>query len=404
MALTALRIAKLTTPGRFADGGGLYVQVSKPGTRAWPFRFTLQGRARQMGLGSVDDVTLAAARELAAAARREVRAGRDPIEARKAARAQQVVDIASAMTFRQAALAAIAAREAGWGNDEHRHQWKRSLELYAFPTIGNLPTAAVDTGLVLKCVEPIWNGKRVTAERVRGRIEAVLDWAGARGYRTGDNPARWRGHLEHLLAGQAVAVVHMKALPYDALPAFMRDLRARQGTTSRALEFTILTANRTGEAINARWAEIDGTIWTVPRERMKGTIDKRKEHRVPLSSAAVALLNELPRVNEFVFPGRGNGPLHDKAMGELLRAMGAPATVHSFRSSFKDWASETTAYPNEISEMALAHRIPHKVEAAYRRGDLFEKRRRLMEDWAAFCPVMPADNRNNVVVPIRGAN
>jgi integrase len=406
MALTTLKVERLSEPGRYGDGGGLWLQVSqldpdKPCTKAWLFRFTLGGKARQMGLGAADAVTLAQARDLRDDARKQVRAGIDPIAARKAAKAQQALAAATAMTFKQAAIATIAAREAGWDNAEHRRQWSKTLETYVYPTVGALPVAAVDTGLVLKCLEPIWTTKRTTAERVRGRIEAVLDWATARGYRSGDNPARWRGHLEHLLSKQAEATKHHPALGYSDLPAFMERLRARPGLTARALEFTILTATRTGESINAKRAEIDGTTWTVPPERMKGTKDKRREHRVPLSTAAATLLNDLHTEGEFLFPGvRVGRALHPKAMNELLASMSVNATVHGFRSTFKDWASECTAYPNEISEMALAHAIPSKVEASYRRGDLFEKRRRLMEDWAQFCGTPVASTTGAVVLPI----
>jgi integrase len=414
MALTALRIAKLTRPGRYADGAGLWLQVSqsdpaKAATRAWLFRFrsglTKGGkpRIREMGLGPLADVSLSQARDLRDAARAQVRAGIDPIAARKAAREAAAVADATATTFKQAALAALTARESGWDNAEHARQWKRSLEVYAFPTLGNLPVGAVTTPAILKCLTPIWTTKRVTAERVRGRIEAVLDWASASGARSGDNPARWRGHLEHLLASTPAAVVHMPALPYPEVPAFMARVRVREGITARALEFTILTTTRTGETLGARWDEIDGYTWTVPAERMKGTKDQRREHRVPLSKAARALLDALPRINDFVFPGRGDGPLHPKAMGEMLRAMKVGATVHGFRSSFKDWASESTGYANEISEMALAHRIPSKVERSYRRGDMFDKRARLMEDWAKFCGSDATDKLADAsVTPIRG--
>lgn len=408
MALTTLKVERVSEPGRYGDGGGLWLQVSqfdpdKPCTKAWLYRFTLGGKARQMGLGSADTVSLAQARDLRDEARKQVRAGIDPIAARKAAKAQQAVAAAVAMTFKQAAVAAITARESGWDNAEHRRQWASTLTAYVYPTVGALPVAAVDTGLVLKCLEPIWTTKRTTAERVRGRIEAVIDWATARGYRSGDNPARWRGHLEHLLTKAADAVKHHAALPYDQMPAFMQRLRARQGITARALEFTILTATRTSEAINAARAEIDGSTWTVPAERMKGTKDKRREHRVPLSTAAAAVLKQLHTEGAFLFPGARKGrALHPKAMNELLASMGVEATVHGFRSTFKDWASECTGYPNEISEMALAHAIPSKVEASYRRGDLFEKRRRLMEDWGKHCTA-PVVAKGETVIPMRRA-
>jgi integrase len=394
MALTARTVATISGPGRYGDGNGLWLQVSQWGTKAWLYRYQLAGKARSMGLGPVDTVSLADARDLRDEARRQVRAGIDPISARKTARAQRALADAAAMTFRQAALATITAHEGTWTNAEHRRQWKTSLEQYAYPTLGKLPVAAIDTAFILRCLAPIWPTKRTTADRVRGRIESVLDWATARSYRTGDNPARWRGHLEHLLAAQGTAIVqHLKALPYDQIPEFLHLLRGREGVTPKALEFTILTAARTSEALGARWSEIDGSVWTVPADRMKG----RREHRVPLSRAAVALLKELPREGEFVFIGaRAGRPLHGKAMNELLEAMGVDATVHGFRSSFKDWASECTAYPNIVSEMALAHKISDKVEAAYRRGDLFEKRRKLMEDWTRHCAA-PAAKTGKVV-------
>lgn len=390
--LTAEAIKKLKTPGRYGDGDGLWLQVSqadpdRPVTKAWLFRFKLRGKARQMGLGSLKDVTLAEARELARDARRLAKVGTDPIEARRDAKAKQAAAASKAMTFKQATLAAIAAREASWGNAEHRRQWQSTLETYAFPTLGHLPVSAIDTALVQQCLEPIWTTRRPTAERVRGRIETVLSWAAVlREDRSFANPARWSGHLEHLLSKRSAAVVHHKALPYADIAAFMTKLRARREMAARALEFCILTATRTSEAVFARWSEIDGVTWTVPAERMKGNKGKRREHRVPLSRAALALLEKLPREGEFLFPGARTGrPIHRKAMDELLDTMGVDVTVHGFRSTFKDWASESTAYPNEISEMALAHSIGSKVEASYRRGDLFEKRARLMEDWAKYC-------------------
>jgi integrase len=397
MSLTARQVGTLKEPGRYGDGDGLWLQVSKSGSKAWLYRFMLNGKAREMGLGAVKDVTLADARELARAARREAKAGRDPIETRKAAKAQQALAANSSMTFTEAALAAIAAKEAGWQNAEHRRQWRATLETYALPIMGHLPPEAIDTGLVRKCLEPIWTTRRATAERVRGRIEAVLGWAAASrdDYRY-VNPARWRGHLDHLLPKQAAPVAHHPALPYAAMPEFMAKLRTRSGISARALEFCILTAARTGEVIRARWSEIDGDTWTVPAARMKG----RREQRVPLSSSVLAVLKLLPREGEFVFVGdRAGRPLHNRAMMELLRAMGVAAVVHGFRSTFRDWASETTAYPRDVCEMALAHAISSKVEAAYRRGDLFEKRARLMEDWAEFCAT-PA-HAGAEIAPIR---
>jgi integrase len=384
--LTNLRIDRIQEPGRYGDGGGLWLQVSQWGTKSWLFRYSAGGKARHMGVGSVTSVSLAEAREIAQAARKQVREGIDPIEARKADRTRNRLASEAVMTFRQAATAALTAREAGWDNAEHRRQWQRTLEQYAFPVLGDLPVADVDTALVIKCLQPIWSSKRTTAERTRGRIEAVFNWATAAGRRQGDNPARWRGHLEHLLSTDKPDAVHHPALPYQEVPAFLRELRHRKGIAARALEFTILTATRTRESIHARWDEVAGDIWTIPAERMKGRKDKRREHRVPLPPPALDLLNCLPRDGDFLFIGSRPGrPLHRKGMAELIETMNVPAVVHGFRSSFKDWASESTAYADDLSEQALAHIDPNKVKAAYKRTDLFEKRRRLMEDWAAFC-------------------
>ena len=373
----------------YADGGGLYLQVSPTGTKSWIFRFTLDGREREMGLGPLPDVSLAEAREKAAECRRLKRDGLDPIEARKAERRQTQLQAAQAITFKDASDAYINAHKAGWRNAKHADQWRNTLKTYVYPVFGSLPVQGVDVGLVMKAIEPIWATKTETASRVRGRIEAILDWAAARGYRQGDNPARWRGHLENLLPNRSKVreIEHHAALPYADIGAFVAALQEQAGTAARALEFLILTAARTGEVIGARWEEIDvhGKLWMIPANRMKG----RKAHRVPLSSPALTIIEstEKLRSGDFVFPGGKRGePLSNMAMLALLKRMGYDdLTAHGFRSTFRDWVAEQTSYPSELAEMALAHVISNKVEAAYRRGDLFEKRRNLMSDWARYC-------------------
>jgi integrase len=402
--LKPLAVSRAKRPGLHPDGGGLYLQITKAGVRSWLFRFMLNGKARAMGLGPFPDISLSEARASALECRRLRREGIDPIEAQKARKAAAKLDAAKALTFRQCADAYISSHKAGWRNAKHRAQWPSTLEAYAYPEFGNLPVQQVNTGLVMQVLEPIWTSKPETASRVRGRIEAVLDWAAARGYRQGDNSARWRGHLENLLPKRAKVrkVRHHPALPYADLPAFMADLRSREGVAAKALEFTILTAARTSEVVGARPGELDRDVktWTVPEGRIKG----EKEHRVPLSAPAGAIAKEMLKLerSEFLFPGgKAKKPLSENAMLALLERMGRDdITVHGFRSTFRDWAAEMTNYPREVAEMALAHVVEDKVEGAYRRGDLFEKRRRLMEAWASYCakPV-----KSGKVVPIRGA-
>jgi len=372
----------------YADGGGLYLQISRSGTKSWIFRFAMEGREREMGLGPLHTIGLSDARLLAAEARKLKLKGQDPIEARKAERQAKRLDDARAMTFKQAAAAYIKANKAGWKNAKHAAQWEATLAAYADPIFGALPVAAVDTGLVMKALEAIWTEKPETASRLRGRVESVLDWATARGYRNGENPARWRGHLEKLLPARSKvkAVEHHAALPYRELPKFMTALRDQAGNGARALEFAILTAARTGEVIGATWDEIDldAETWTVPKERMKA----KREHRVFLSDSAVAVLKPLKEAarSNYVFPGGKDGkPLSNMAMLTALKRMKRDdLTAHGFRSTFRDWAAEMTDYPSEVVEMALAHVVGNKVEAAYRRGDLFEKRKGLMGDWEKF--------------------
>jgi integrase len=385
--LSPLKVQKLRRKGLHADGGGLYLRVSESGTKAWMFRFGENGRLRDMGLGPLHTISLPRARELARECRELRLQGIDPIAHRRAALAARRASDAKAMTFKQCADAYIASHEAGWRNRLHRQQWGNTLEQHVHPTLGALAVAAIDTGLVLKAIEPIWKTIPETASRVRGRIESILDWAKARGYRTGENPARWRGHLDHLLPPRAkvARVKHHAALPYAEIGTFMAKLRQDSSAGARTLEFTILAAARTGEVLGATWDEIDmgSMVWTIPGERMKGG----REHRVPLSDAALVLLRQMRgvRINDFVFPGL-RGKLSHKTMQLVLRRMGRERlTVHGFRSSFRDWAAERTSFPREVAEMALAHAVGSDVERAYQRGDLFDKRRKLMAAWAEFC-------------------
>jgi integrase len=400
--LTALAITQAKRRGYYGDGGGLFLQVSAGGAKSWVFRFKESGRLREMGLGPTHTVSLAEARQKALECRKARLDGLDPIEARRGKRIQAKLDAAKAMTFAACAERYIASHRAGWRNPKHAAQWPSTLATYVYPVFGSLPVQAVDVGLVMKAIEPIWVQKPETAGRVRGRIESVLDWATARGYRQGENPARWRGHLENLLPKKSKVrrVEHHAALPYAEITAFVAELRQQDGVAAWALEFAILTAARTGEVIGAKWDEIDlgERLWTVPAERMKAG----KEHRVPLSDAALAILNDLRKVQQdnFVFPGGKAGrPISNMAMLMLLRRMGRDdLTAHGFRSSFRDWSAERTTFPADVAEMALAHTVSDKVEAAYRRGDLFQKRRQLAEAWAKFCAVPPAAGQ---VVPIR---
>jgi integrase len=386
------------TPGMHCDGGGLYLQIT-PNGASWIFRFAaLDGRrTREMGLGPLHTFTLAEAREEARKARQLRHKGTDPIEDRKARRLQAQLDAAKAMTFKQCADAYISAHRKGWRSAKHAGQWETTLATYAYPIIGALPVAAVDTGLVLKVLEPIWSSRPETASRLRGRIERILDWAKARVYRDGENPARWRGHLEHQLPARSKVsmIEHYAALPYAEVPAFMADLRRREGITPRALEFAILTAARVGEVIGAKWSEFNllDKVWIIPSSRMKAG----REHRVPLSVAALAVLEQMQAHRHgddgLVFPGGKDGePLRNSVMWDLRKSMGrTDITAHGFRSSFSDWAHERTGHDNIVIEQSLAHAVGSAVERAYRRTDLFEKRRRLMDAWASFCTTAPVE-------------
>ena len=392
--LSTLKVSGLKGKGMYADGGGLYLRVGESGTKGWIFRFGENGKLHDMGLGPLHTISLAEARELATECRKLRLQGIDPIAHRRASLAARKASAAKAMTFRQCAESYMASHEDAWRNSVHRNQWRRSLATYAYPALGDLPVAAIDTGLVMKIIEPLWKSKTETASRVRARIEGVLDWAKVRGFRAGENPARWRGHLDHLLPARSRVkrVKHFAAMPYAEIGSFIADLREQTHLGARALEFTILTAARTEQTLGATWNEIDlgAKIWTIPAERMKGG----REHKVPLSAPAVALLKDMAviRRSGFVFPGSREGPIYGRAMAMALgRQTRDDITVHGFRSTFRDWAAERTTFAREVAEMALAHAIPNAVEAAYRRGDLFEKRRKLMDAWAAYCAKVETD-------------
>lgn len=381
-------------PGLYHDGGGLYLQVSDRQTKAWVFRYMMAGRARKMGLGDFDLVSLKDARKKRDAAYSLVIDGVDPIADRETRKAAQVAETAKILTFKECAEGYIAAHRAGWKSVKHADQWTATLETYAYPVIGKMQVQMIETAHVMKIIEPIWKDKTETASRVRGRVEKILDRAKALKLRSGENPAAWRGHLDQLLPpkSQVSPVENHPALPYAELPAFMAKLRAKEGISARALEYTILTVARTGDTIGATRREINKVekLWTVPAARVKGKKGARKrDHVVPLTKQALAVLAEVPVEGVYIFPGgKEDSGLSNAAMSELLKGMGyAPnyATVHGFRSTFKDWAGDLTAYPNEMSEIAMAHTVDDKVEAAYRRSDMRAKRARMMADWAAFC-------------------
>jgi integrase len=403
--LTALRVEKAKRPGMYADGGGLYLRVTGDGTKNWVYRYMLHGRPRWMGMGPLHIIGLAEARNRATECRKQRHDGVDPIEVRRAGRRQVLLEAAKVVTFRECAAKYIAAHRAGWRNAKHAAQWEATLATYADPIIGGLPVQAIDMTLVLKVIEPIWTIKPETAGRLRGRLENILDWARVRGYREGENPARWRGHLDKALPAQSKVrkVEHHAALAYAELPRFLEKLRKQEGIAARALEFTILTAARTGETLGADWSEIDllDKVWKIPANRMKAD----KEHRVPLPPRALAILGEMQsshRVGDneaFVFPGSKQGrPLSNMAFLMLMRRMGRDnLTAHGFRSTFRDWVAERTNFPAEVAEMALAHTISDKTVAAYNRTDLFDRRRLLMASWDAYCSTPKVEAESDVV-------
>ena len=405
--LSALQVTKLTKPGLYGDGGGLTLQITPTGVKSWLFRYMVDGKAFGMGLGPTHTVSLAEARKKALDARKLLIDGINPLSAKKQNQIAAALAAAKTMTFDQCAEAYILAHQAGWKNAKHRDQWANTLNTYASPVFGHLPVATIDTGLVVKCLAKIWDSKTETASRLRGRIESVLGWATTSGYRTGENPARWKGHLENLLAtiSKTSRTKNHPSLPWPRIGAFMSALRLREGVSARAVEFAILTACRSGEVRGARWAEFDigGKLWTIPAARMKA----KREHQVPLSDPAVALLASIRKGSEedIVFAGTKGQPLSDMALTAMIRRMngddnpiwvdanGDRITVHGFRSSFRMWAAEATDFPREVAEHALAHQLPDAVERAYQRGSQFAKRAALMAQWALYCATatVPAD-------------
>ena len=375
--LSPRKVESVKTPGRHSDGGGLYLNVTETGAKSWLFMYRTSGRRREMGLGSARDVPLGQARKLAAEARQHLANYRDPFSMRAKP---------SSMTFREAAAALVESMSPSWRNAKHRAQWTMTLTVYCAPIAG-LAVSELTTDDVLRVLKPLWLAKPETASRLRGRIERTLDFAKARGMRCGENPARWRGHLDALLPKRLkLTRGHHKAMPFDAVPAFIRQLHTTPGVAAAALRFAILTAARSGEVLGARWGEIDlaRRVWTIPPHRMKAA----REHRVPLSDRVMEILKAMTklRMSDFVFPGMKAGqPLSTMALEMVLRRAKVDATVHGFRSSFRDWTGENTAFPRELAEAALAHLVGDQVERAYRRGDALEKRRALMDAWASFC-------------------
>jgi integrase len=396
--LSALTVGRVKKKGLYADGGGLYLQVGPEGNKSWLFRFMRHNKAHAMGLGALHAVTLAEARLKAADCRKLLAAGHDPLDAKRTEQTAARLSAAKGTTFETCAKAYIEAHKAGWKQERHAKQWDQALARYAYPVMGNLPVDVIDTALVMKILEPIWQIKTETAKRLRGRIEVILDWAKVREYRTGENPARWRGHLENLLArpSKLIKVEHFAALPYAKINGFLQRLDKQAGLGAAAMKLVIFTACRSREILEATWDEIDlgNKVWTIPAERMK----MGKEHRVPLTAPALAILKDLKKGQDkyieldkgpsrYVFPNvKGNAPLSNVVMLALLKRMKRKdITVHGFRSTFRDWAAEQTNFPRELAEAALAHNFETRVEAAYMRSDLFEKRRNLMETWARYC-------------------
>ena len=394
--LSALEVNRLTKPGNHAVGGvsGLYLYVNEAQGRSWVLRVMVAGRRKHLGLGGYPSVTLAQAREKARTAREQVVSGIDPIHERRSVAIALKAQQASRRTFEEVATAYIAFQEAGWRNHKHRMQWSSTLETYAYPLIGGLSVDAITERHVIAVLEPIWSIKTETASRLRGRIESILDWARVRGHREGDNPARWKGHLDQVFPAQSQVrqVQHFQALPARAVPAFMKRLTLQHGVSALALRFLILTVARSGEVRGARWSEIDfdQVVWTIPAERMKA----RREHRVPLSLGTLKVLEDAQssktlKRSDLIFSNHKGDMLSDMSLTAMMRRMEVAAVPHGFRSTFRDWVGESTQFPSDLAEMALAHVLPNKTEAAYRRGDSLEKRRVMMDAWAIHC--LPAE-------------
>lgn len=387
--LSVKRVSALKDAGRYGDGQGLTLQVTATGTKSWLYRWERDGRERCMGLGSVHDVTLDEARDLARDMRRLVRAGRDPVAERRAERERQKAAARKQISFKDAAQAYFDAHERKWASQKTRDVFMARLTTFVYPHLGALAVSDISTADVLKVLEPLWHSKTETAARTRGYIEAILAFATVKGYRTGDNPARWAGHLREALPSPAAIAPekHYAALPVAELPAFYKTVATMGGMAALALRFLILTAARTGEIIGATWDEVDldKGVWTIPAARMK----MRRDHRVPLSEAAVALLKTVPRErgNAHLFAGqyKGSGLSNMAMLGLLKRMERTDITVHGFRSAFRDWAGDHTEFPREVVEAALAHKVGDATEQAYRRSDALERRRVLMEAWATYC-------------------
>ena len=419
--LTAKEVEKKTAPGLYGDGGGLTLQITKAGVKSWLYRYMIKGKAYGMGLGPAHTITLAEARQKAAAARKLVIEGINPLEAKRQRQLDAEMVKARLMTFDQCAYAYIEAHRASWKNAKHADQWTNTITTYVSPLIGSMPVEQIDTALVVKVLaqpdykgQQFWQVKNETATRVRGRIESILGWATTSGFRSGDNPARWKGHLENLLAtiSRAQRIKNHPSLAWERMGAFVCDLRQRDGIAARAVEFTILTASRSGEVRGACWSEIDlaAKVWTIPASRMKA----KREHEVPLSDAAIALLSGITRSDDtdLLFPGTKGQALSDMSLTAVIRRMNGEApkwtdkegntiTVHGFRSTFRMWAAESTNYPREVAEHALAHQLPDAVERAYQRGTQFAKRAAMMNEWAKFCGTVRGDGCE--VVPINRA-
>jgi integrase len=403
--LQGRNLAKLP-PGMHPDGRGLYLRVSPAETRSWIYRYSKDGQEHAMGLGALEDIGLAEARERGREARKKLKSeGIDPIKERQAKRRAERLEAVKSVTFRQCAAEWIAAHQFGW-SEKHRQDVPSSLRVHADPVIGDLPVAMIDMEDVMRVIGPKWETKTVTMTRVRSRIEAVIGYAITKGYRpSGDNPARWDNFLENLLPkpGKIAKVEHHAALPYAEIPAFMTELRRQEGIAARALEFAVLTAGRAGEVVGSRWSEISAKdlLWTIPADRMKAG----KEHRVPLSDAALSIIKEMGRIRdgEFVFPGAKSGSVTVRALLAVLQRMDGREglTVHGFRSSFVDWCVEKTKFPGELREMALAHAVGSAVERAYRRSDMFEQRWALADAWGAFCAGEEATGGDVIQFPDR---
>jgi integrase len=390
---------KSLPPGRYTDGQGLQLLVKSSGARSWVMRYRFAGQYRDTGLGNASGpaaMSLADARKVAASIRAKIVSGIDPVGERKAVAAKVQADAVRLISFRDVAESYLEANADTWRNEKHRSQWYSTLAMYVYPVMGDLPIAEVDTQHVMAVIEPIWKTKPETASRVRGRIEIILDAGKVRGYRSGDNPARWRNHLALILPKpKKLSRGHHKALPYREMPTFIERLRERQAVAAMALEFTILTAARTGETIGARWQEIDfeRALWVVPANRMKAY----REHRVPLCERAIEILRTVKGLgSDYLFPSPRGGAMSNMAMNLLLRRMDVDVTVHGFRSVFRDWVAECTAFDRDAAEMALAHSISNATESAYRRGDMFEKRRAMMAAWEAYCDGRAALGGDNV--------